>query len=697
MGHSCTYVVVSVIVLGFVSAEFVPQFKQRPVPGFDGKQEPRARSFSACTRADDLVYCFGGMNRKLFAPGDLFHGYEVVGTGITGTFYLSDLSVYHISTNFFEVDIAPGPFNSTDIPEERFSGSLVYYDNKLYLFGGTSALRDISPVLWIFDTETLQWESQALPEEIQTRYGHTAVVHDDKMFVFGGYWPIPVDPFGENEFFGLTVYDFITETWETLDAISGPPFRASHSAVVYDGSMYIFGGEVAEEVYNEKNDLWKFSFETETWTEIVTSEPIPVIMERHAAAVGSDDSGDFMLIYGGYSRTSIQLFLNEIWKFYFAEQKWVQVPIGFPAALPRFSLSLFPLDDLDALFLVLHGRQYHPQSPFDVVSPGELYVGPPVEIDDDFNSIGDGTDFVLLFPANSPNHALAPVDDCDEVIEESLVSFRFSLIQEVDPNNFVVQQIDIEHLEWQLNKSTVDIGGDNHPQVNLSPDIAGSGVELNFGFTLFQSEQTIDYADTKFSVAPGSDKWTLELNNYVFLREDSTLRIKVTLVPPGDSSGFQEIRSEVISSEAITIYTLSAEEFDFMLTLSDFAIIDGERVKIRSIVDFPQVAFFPATLTAPSVTFEFPQFQNSLLYDPDFGVTFNGARGTKKCSDSEDNLVVVVASVCGGVLLLSALAIVAILLIQKFRLSKDVKSRDMVSFDLDENKREMLVNFNEDD
>jgi len=69
------------------------------------------------------------------------------------------------------------------------------------------------------------------------RAGHTAVVHGKAMYVYGGY--------DKN---GLSCHDlhefiFETNTWELLHPKGiHPPDTFHHSAVTYQGSMYVLGG-----------------------------------------------------------------------------------------------------------------------------------------------------------------------------------------------------------------------------------------------------------------------------------------------------------------------------------------------------------------------------------------------------------------------------------------------------------------------
>ena len=47
-----------------------------------------------------------------------------------------------------------------------------------------------------------------------------------------------------------------------------PPPRCAHTAVYYNDSIYIFGGECATaDKYHHYKDLWKFNIKTSTWEE----------------------------------------------------------------------------------------------------------------------------------------------------------------------------------------------------------------------------------------------------------------------------------------------------------------------------------------------------------------------------------------------------------------------------------------------
>eukprot|EP00493_Phyllostaurus_siculus_P023251 UN23586 len=61
-------------------------------------------------------------------------------------------------------------------------------------------------------------------------------------------------------------YDFQKKAWSAVK--SKGPFPKSlsqHSALVYEGRMYVFGGEVE---YDQCNTLWEFNFSTSRWRKL---------------------------------------------------------------------------------------------------------------------------------------------------------------------------------------------------------------------------------------------------------------------------------------------------------------------------------------------------------------------------------------------------------------------------------------------
>jgi hypothetical protein len=79
-------------------------------------------------------------------------------------------------------------------------------------------------------------------------------------------------------------YDIESNQWQSIEASkdsSVPQARAGHSAVIYNGQMYVFGGKDED---NEKlKDLWAFDFATKMWKELPCDAEDIISRSGHSA------------------------------------------------------------------------------------------------------------------------------------------------------------------------------------------------------------------------------------------------------------------------------------------------------------------------------------------------------------------------------------------------------------------------------
>ncbi|XP_055388690.1 uncharacterized protein LOC129617533 [Condylostylus longicornis] len=96
----------------------------------------------------------------------------------------------------------------------------------------------------------------------------------------------------------------------------GPPRRHSHSAVVYNDSMYVYGGWMAD--WSKGDSVWRLDLTTLTWNEIEVTKSASVPERRfgHIAAVYDDR----MYIFGGNRSTKTT---NETHTGVVVENSWV--------------------------------------------------------------------------------------------------------------------------------------------------------------------------------------------------------------------------------------------------------------------------------------------------------------------------------------------------------------------------------------
>lgn len=74
--------------------------------------------------------------------------------------------------------------------------------------------------------------------------------------MFGGY--INGNPTNQ-----LWRFNLQNHKWEEIQGKIVPPARVGHSAVVSNDHMYVFGGTPGDG--SKLNDLWQFNFESSQW------------------------------------------------------------------------------------------------------------------------------------------------------------------------------------------------------------------------------------------------------------------------------------------------------------------------------------------------------------------------------------------------------------------------------------------------
>ena len=131
------------------------------------------------------------------------------------------------------------------------------------------------------------------------------------MFLFGGSYVSRDHPY----FYAL---DLKTYKWEIINSRGDVPLnRDEHTAVLYEGSMNIFGGFVDGQ---RVNDNYRYYFKDNRWEKVkVLGLEQPCPRAGHTAVV----SGDLMIIFGGKDEDNNKL--NDIWTFDFTTYRWEQI------------------------------------------------------------------------------------------------------------------------------------------------------------------------------------------------------------------------------------------------------------------------------------------------------------------------------------------------------------------------------------
>jgi N-acetylneuraminic acid mutarotase len=192
--------------------------------------------------------------------------------------------------------------NSGLPPSPRDRHVAVVHGNSFYVFGGfdgTSRVND----LFEFEFSTKCWQQISSRRETlppSPRHSHSALVFENSLFIFGGYDGSYRSDFHE--------FDFVSSTWNTVSSTGRPP-RARYRAtcVLYQRTMIIFGGHDGT---RHLCDTQAFDFDNRVWSTIVAEGTPPIPRDSHVSVVYKDS----MFIYGGSTGSA----MNDLYEFRFS-------------------------------------------------------------------------------------------------------------------------------------------------------------------------------------------------------------------------------------------------------------------------------------------------------------------------------------------------------------------------------------------
>lgn len=206
-------------------------------------------------------------------------------------------------------------------PSGRYGHSLNILGSKIYIFGGQVEgyfMNDLAA----FDLNQLQmannrWEillqSDASPSIPAARTNHTVITYNDKMYLFGG-------TNGFEWFNDVWCYDPATNKWSQLDCIGYiPSRREGHAAALVDDVMYIFGGRTEEGT--DLGDLAAFRISLRRWYTFQNMGPSPSPRSGHSMTT----VGKSIVVLGGEPSTAAST-VNDLGILYVLDTTKIRYP-----------------------------------------------------------------------------------------------------------------------------------------------------------------------------------------------------------------------------------------------------------------------------------------------------------------------------------------------------------------------------------
>ncbi|KAK3248533.1 hypothetical protein CYMTET_42004 [Cymbomonas tetramitiformis] len=191
------------------------------------------------------------------------------------------------------------PWGSANLPA-RQGHSMSLYEDTIYVFGGRSETKLVYSDLWAYSITDNAWKmiAEDTVDGPSGRFGHTAAVYKDMLYVFGGYAAGGAS--GETWSYSMT-----EGTWADMTPVVSPPPRFSHTLAIQGDSMFIYGGSTGDEVLE---DTWRYDFDYNAWIMVEAASSMGNSSQR--SDLGVAVSNNTMYVFGGYDKKSC---LSDFW------------------------------------------------------------------------------------------------------------------------------------------------------------------------------------------------------------------------------------------------------------------------------------------------------------------------------------------------------------------------------------------------
>eukprot|EP00761_Pharyngomonas_kirbyi_P001566 gb/GECH01001570.1/.p1 GENE.gb/GECH01001570.1/~~gb/GECH01001570.1/.p1 ORF type:complete len:310 (+),score=74.65 gb/GECH01001570.1/:1-930(+) len=207
-----------------------------------------------------------------------------------------------------------------NVPSKRggsdITGVSIDGEDYLFMFGGADVSGTHYNDFYSLNLKTLQWTQESCDESPEARSGHTLnKLSNSTLVLFGG-----MNPNYNSEFNDIHLYDVNNKEWENITSFNdqnSPPGTSSHSSVIHENRLIVFGGFSNSQ---ETNSIYSFDFEKRCWYSIASRSSFPIKPRQlHASCMISPD---IMGVFGGKNNHSM---LSDLQFFDFRTSEWHQI------------------------------------------------------------------------------------------------------------------------------------------------------------------------------------------------------------------------------------------------------------------------------------------------------------------------------------------------------------------------------------
>eukprot|EP01080_Neovahlkampfia_damariscottae_P002499 gene2499-3205_t len=164
------------------------------------------------------------------------------------------------------------------------------------------------------------------------RHSHTSIVYEKKVVIFGGKLF-----FEKKQIDELYEFNFESHLWKLIKPSGNIPTpRSHHTCIRYSNFILVFGGKNENKIFN---DLYKFNFDEEIWSSIQL-ESLPFLYE-HTCNLNLTT----MFIFGGKDKSNLPT--NNLYEYDILNYSWKELKQkNKPSSRSGHSMSLFNNEQL---------------------------------------------------------------------------------------------------------------------------------------------------------------------------------------------------------------------------------------------------------------------------------------------------------------------------------------------------------------
>lgn len=216
-------------------------------------------------------------------------------------------------------------FEGSELPTPLWRSTAVYYEEKIYVFGGYQSLGpypfDPSKMMFMYNIANDTWTMSEMPI---ARGASVAVVLGEKIHLIGGA--------SNSALSRHDIYDPTTDSWEVGPSLNEA--RSGLTAIEFDEQIFVFGGY----------ELINGQVVSKRSCEVFVNDRWVSIANMPATKLGIDCAyiGESIYVFGGTSTANYSALAYNIVEDRWQELAWMPTPVSFMGVV-AVSDSIFVL------------------------------------------------------------------------------------------------------------------------------------------------------------------------------------------------------------------------------------------------------------------------------------------------------------------------------------------------------------------